>query len=141
MNNGLKVKVAATALALASMFSSVVPAAAGTLSGMGERSISSSSTSQIVGIATKTTDNQYSYLTMGDVSIYNYVQAMTGSETVSGAFIQSNPWTACYENSTIYMGQYISVEAYAGQRIMLFATKAGVATQAYTAEFTSWDYQ
>lgn len=137
----IKVKLAATALALAGMFSGIAVTSAGTETGMGVRSIPSDGNSKFVVTNNKTTADKYSNLTLGDITIYGTVQARTYSETSSGAIIGSNPWTDCSANSTVYMGQYITMETYVGQRISLYAKKTSNATQAYTADFTSWDFR
>lgn len=141
MKHGAKVKLAATALALTGMFSGVVTASAGTLTGIGVKSIPSTENSMLVASATKTTADGYSNLTMGDITIYGTVQARTYSQNASGGYVASNPWTDCSGNSTTYMGQYVTTETYVGQGIRLYAMKTSVASQPYTADFTSWEYR
>lgn len=141
MKHGFRIKLAATAFALAGMFSGSSVASAGVLSGMGEINLYVSGSETTVATCTKTTTTKSSDLTLGYISIYDQIQAMTRSEKAGGDYIDSNPWTVCYENSTTYMGQYVSTETFVGQRIKLKAKKADFASRTYTADFTSWDYR
>ena len=136
MFKGMKFKVAVAVMLLTGMLCSGMVTQAGTALGLGETNVPYNT-----GAYRKTTDNRYSNLTLGDVSIYDHILACTCSLELGGGYIQSNPWTASYENTTTYLGQYTNIEAYVGQYIYLKAERRSGVTEEYAAEFESWDYQ
>lgn len=135
MRNGMKIKLAVTVLLLSGMLCSGVAAHAGVALGIGEQSVP-----YTTGIYRKTTNDACSDLTLGNVSIYDQIAVSTHSEQHSGFFVQSTPWTVCYEYSSTYLGQYTYLEVHVGQRIFLKATQREGITETYAAEFASWDY-
>lgn len=142
MKLGLKVKLAATTMALAGMFSSVSAASAEVMTGIGVKSIPAWRAPIVnVAEATKTTSDQCSYVELGDVTIYGSVQLMTRSQDGANGIVDSTPWTLSDENSSIYLGQYISLNTYKGQKIWLKAKTISSAVESYTADFESWDYR
>lgn len=137
-NFGLKVKLAATALAFAGMFAGSTAASAGVLT-IGVVPINKSRYFE-TGDQFKTTADRCSDITLGDVTIYGSIQVTTRSLLSGDTFIQSNPWTVCNANSSTYLGQYTSIEVWAGQRIFLLAKPLEYASDPYTADIISWDF-
>lgn len=75
-----------------------------------------------------------------DVSIYDQIMVSTYSEVQDSICIQSNPWTVCYEYDSVYLGQYVGIRAFVGQRIYLSSQQRDGVTESYAAEFARWDY-
>lgn len=136
MFKGMKIKAAVTAMLLTAMLCSGIVSQAGIASGFGEMSLPNST-----GAYRKTTNNRCSDLTVGDVSIYDQFLACTHSLELGGGYVQSNPWTTCYENTETYLGQYNNIEAYPGQLIYLEVKQRSGVTETYAATLESWDYQ
>lgn len=134
----MKMKITAIVFVMTLILSGTIESFAGTLTGMGEKLVKS--TSILVASVNKTTADNYSYLTLGDVSIYDSINATTYSKQANGEYVQSNPWTICYEYTRTYMGQYVSLVANVGQGIRLYAKRASTATTSHTADFASWEY-
>lgn len=130
-----KFKLIATAMLLVGMLATGTTAEAGVLSGMGERPVPCSTEFYF-----KTTSDRCSDLTLGDISIYDRILACTVSEISGASYSQSTPMTTCYENSSTYLGQYVSIVPDVGQQIKLEAYPREGASVSYTAEFLSWDY-
>lgn len=136
MRNGMKIKLAVTVLLLSGMLCSGATAYAGSVSRTGDCEI------PFFELGTKETSDRYSNLTLGDIIYYDQLQACTHSYVLEEkCFVQSNPLTVCYENSTTYLGQYVSVKTYAGQEIRLFGVKRDGVTERYFVNSYTWDYR
>ena len=135
MFKGIKIKVAVTSMLLTAMLCSGMVSQAGIVSGFGEVSLPYST-----GAYRKTTNDGCSDLTVGDVSIYDQILACTYSMELGGGYVQSNPWTTCYENDATYLGQYNNIERYVGQSIYLNVKQRSGVTETYAARLESWDY-
>lgn len=131
-----KCKVAVTMMILTGMLCSGMTTYAGNASGFGEQNLPYKTS-----IYRKTTNVGSSDLVLGDVSIYDQILACTYSQELGGTFIQSNPWTTCYEYSSTYLGQYVSMEAYVGQGIYLKTAQRSGVQEIYSVEIESWDYK
>lgn len=135
---GLKLKLAATALAFAGMFTGITTTLAGTLTGIGFIRVASKP--YISTIVQKSTADRCSDITLGNVSVYGSIQVTTYSEISANQFEQSNPWTICAANSSTYLGQYVSVEPKVGQKIYFLAKALESVSDVYDADIISWDY-
>ncbi len=139
MQKSMVFKLMLIAVTITLLCSKTVSSSAGTLSGIGEKSLTS--ISSLVASATKSTDDWYSTLKLGDVAVYNSIQATTYSQGTDGFYAQSNPWTVCMENDTTYMGQYVTVTQYVGQGIKLYAKRSVNASTTHSAYFDTWEYR
>lgn len=138
-NFGLKVKLAATALAFAGLFAGSTAASAGVLSGIG--TISVNSDGYVSRDEYKTTTNGSSTITFGDITIYKAAQVTTYCEKGPNEYEQSNPWTVCNANASTYLGWYVSIDAKIGQKVHFEVKPLSYASDSYTADITSWNYQ
>lgn len=139
MKLGLKVKLAATAIAFAGMLAGTTVASAEVMTGFGTVSINRSR-DYMSGVGNKTTAERCSDITLGDVTIYGSIQVSTFSETSGDQYEQSNPWTVCPANSSTYLGQFVSTKVWVGQKIYFKAIPLSYASDPYTANIISWDY-
>lgn len=131
--NKVKTKIIAILLVCIATFSTNISAKA---TDFGERPVPST-----IGTMYKTTTDNWSYVTLGDVSFYSDIIAYTVAKTTTSTdFIRSNPDTLCSENSTTYLGRYVGFETYIGQPIKLRLRKTNTSYNSYYAE-VDWDYR